>query len=53
MDPNAQQPQQPLPAQPVQQEVTQEIPHKSQLPKILLMVLGAVVVLGLIGGAYY
>jgi len=55
MDPNTQQPLQPITPQSIQQpsQLQQNISNKSQLPKILLMVLWALVVLGLIGGAYY
>lgn len=53
MDPNAQQPEQPLAPQPAVQEKPQAVLTKSSLPLILLSVLGVVIVLGLIAGAYY
>src|SRR5260221_2825808 len=60
MDPNAQQPQQPVPQQPIppqpisKEVLDQELPHSSSpLPKMLLVLLGVIVVLGLIGAAYY
>lgn len=52
MDPNAQQPQQEVPQSIPQQELHQEMPHSS-LPKMLWIVLGVIVALGLIGSAYY
>lgn len=52
MDTNAQ-PQEAVNPQPVQQQVPQAVQNISPLPKILLSILGVVVVLGLIGGAYY
>lgn len=55
MDPNVQQPQQPVAPQSVQPQVPQIAPSASwsPLPKVLLSILGVIVVLGLIGGAYY
>lgn len=53
MDPNAQQSQQPVSPQPLQQPTIQGAPAKSPLPKIVLSAVGVVIVVGLIGGAYY
>lgn len=59
MDPNAQQIQQPVAPQPVQQQVPQQAPQipsspsRLSLPKILLSILGVIIVLCLMGGSYY
>lgn len=52
MDPNAQQSQQSIAPHPVQQ-VSKSTPTTSLLLKIVLIIFGVVIVLGLIGGAYY
>lgn len=52
MDPNDQQPQQLVSPQPVQQQVPQPVHNRSPLPKVLLILLVVLIVLGLIGGAY-
>lgn len=52
MEPNPQQQQQPINPQSVQQ-APQTIPTKSPLPKIVFALLGIIIVLGLVGGAYY
>jgi len=55
MDRNAQQPQQPVNPQPVQQQSQQAVPtsSRSSLPNMLFFALGIIVVLGLMGGSYY
>lgn len=53
MDPLAEQTEQPIIPQPIQQPVVQTVLTPSPLPKIVLIILGVVIVLGLIGGAYY
>jgi hypothetical protein len=53
MDPNTQQPQQPVTPQLTQQPIVQNAPAKSQLSKVILSILGVLIVVGLVGGAYY
>lgn len=53
MDPNVQQSQQPIVPQSTKTQVPPQMQRSSSLPKRLLSVLGALIVLGLIGGAYY
>lgn len=53
MDPNAQYPQQTVNTQPVQSQVPPTVTTLSPLPKIVITILGVIIVLGFIGGAYY
>jgi len=54
MDQNAQQSQQSITPQPnTNQEFHQEMPQHSSMPKVMWMILGLLIILGLIGGAYY